>query len=39
MKNLEPHQYRLLNERIELRDRVEKLLVEAKDCLVRAKLG
>ena len=26
MKNLEPHQYRLLNERAELRDRLEKLL-------------
>lgn len=25
MKNLEPHQYRLLNERAELRDRLEKL--------------
>jgi hypothetical protein len=26
MKNLEPHQYRMLNERAELRDRLEKLL-------------
>lgn len=26
MKNLEPHQYRLLNERAELRDRLGKLL-------------
>lgn len=26
MKNLEPHQYRLLNERAELRDRLEKLM-------------
>ena len=25
LKNLEPHQYRLLNERAELRDRLEKL--------------
>jgi len=27
MKNLESYQYRLLNERAELRDRLEKLLV------------
>lgn len=26
MKNLEPHQYRLLNERAELRDKLGKLL-------------
>jgi len=26
MKNLEPHQYRVLNERAELRDKLEKLL-------------
>ncbi len=26
MKNLEPHQYRLLNERADLRDRLERLL-------------
>ena len=25
LKNLEPHQYRLLNERADLRDRLEKL--------------
>ena len=26
LKNLEPHQYRLLNERADLRDKLEKLL-------------